>query len=228
MGEKKKKEAKMARWKQVVVIGACVLFVVLMIVSSMGSSWITGIAGAKPGNTVVVDYTINDAAGNPVITTDQQLFKQIAGSNGNILYTNQLSITANMTRDETLLPIPAYSATEGWKYEYALFAPEFNAISSGVVGMKVNEQKKVTVPGSSSMVQLWTPEQLALNGVNMSQIQVGDSFVMGVSDNPDEMATNSSAETYVRIGAITNKAADGVTVNFGVPTIDLKVVSIGS
>jgi hypothetical protein len=101
-------------------------------------------------------------------------------------------------------------------------------MSAGVVGMKVNEQKRVTVPGSTDMVQVWSPEQLTLNGVNMSQIRVGDILAMGVSDNPEEMATNHSAPTYIRIGTITNKANEGATVNFGIPSIDLKVVSIGS
>jgi hypothetical protein len=51
---------------------------------------------------------------------------------------------------------------------------------------------------------------------------------MGVSDSP-ELDKNSTASTYsVRIGEVTKKTADGVVVNFGYPTIDIRVVSINS
>ena len=46
MGEKKQKEKKVAQWKKIIVVGACVLFVVLMIVSGMGSSWISAFSVA--------------------------------------------------------------------------------------------------------------------------------------------------------------------------------------
>ena len=77
MGDKKQKEASQKRWKKVLFIIAAVLFVVVMVVSSMGSHWITGLAPVKAGDAVVIDYTIYDAAGNPVVTTSQELFKQV-------------------------------------------------------------------------------------------------------------------------------------------------------
>ncbi|MDO9324518.1 MAG: hypothetical protein Q7T80_06120, partial [Methanoregula sp.] len=71
MGEKKQKEKAVAQWKKIVVVGACVLFVVLMIVSGMGSGWISAFKVIKPGDAVVVDYTFYDAGGNAILTTDQ-------------------------------------------------------------------------------------------------------------------------------------------------------------
>ena len=53
MGDKKQKEATMKRVNQVLVIGACVLFVVLMILSGMGSGWLTMFTVVKPGDSVV-------------------------------------------------------------------------------------------------------------------------------------------------------------------------------
>ena len=49
----------------------CVLFVGLMIVSGMGTGWITIFTSVKPGDTVVIDYTLYDAAGKPIVTTEQ-------------------------------------------------------------------------------------------------------------------------------------------------------------
>lgn len=60
MGEKKRKEEEVARWKKVVVIGACILFVILMVVSAMGTSWLSMFSAVKPGDTVIVDYTLYD------------------------------------------------------------------------------------------------------------------------------------------------------------------------
>ncbi len=76
------------------------------------------------------------------------------------------------------------------------------------------------------MTQLWSPEQLQRNGVNLTDINVGDVLAMGVSDNPEEMATNQSANTYVRVGEVSRKSNEGVVVEFGYPAVDIRVVSI--
>ncbi len=226
MGEKKQKEKKVAQWKKIVVVGACVLFVVLMIVSGMGSSWISAFAVAKPGDVAVIDYTLYDAGGNPIVTTDQTIFKQAVSQGKFMLFSKQLSITTNQSLTQTLIPVQVYSTSSGWVDKFAIFKPEYDAMSSGIVGMKVNEQKRVNIPQSASMTQLWTPELLMRNGVNLSDIKVGDIIPMGVSDNPEAMATNQSSTSYVRIGEVSQKTADGATVNFGYPAIDFRVVSI--
>ena len=61
MGDKKQKEERMKTVKQVLIVGACILFVVLMILSGMGSSWLTMFTVTKPGDIVIVDYTFYDA-----------------------------------------------------------------------------------------------------------------------------------------------------------------------
>ena len=71
MSDKKQKEARIKKVKQVLVVGACVLFVVLMILSGMGSHWLTMFTVVKPGDTVVVDYTFYDATGTPILTSNQ-------------------------------------------------------------------------------------------------------------------------------------------------------------
>ncbi len=47
MGDKKQKEATMKRVNQVLVVGACVLFVVLMVLSGMGSGLAHHVHGSK-------------------------------------------------------------------------------------------------------------------------------------------------------------------------------------
>jgi hypothetical protein len=226
MGEKKQKEKSIAQWKKVVVVGACVLFVVLMIVSGMGMSWISAFAVAKPGDVVVVDYTLYDAGGNPIVTSDQTLFKTKYSQGLPIIFSKQISVTANQSLSHPLFPVQVYSVSAGWVNQFAIFRPEYDAISSGTVGMKVNGQKRVIIPSSESMTQLWSPELLQRNGVNLTTINVGDILTMGVSDNPEEMASNSSTMTYMRVGEVSRKSTQGVVVDFGYPSADIRIVSI--
>jgi hypothetical protein len=226
MGEKKQKEKTVAQWKKIVVIGACVLFVVLMIVSGMGYGWISAFKVVKPGDVAVIDYTLYDAGENPIMTTDQQLFRQTRDQGKSVLLSKQISLTANQSLAHPLFPVQVSSTSSGRLVQFALFKPEYDAMSSGIVGMKVNEQKRVTFFSNTTMTQLWSPEQLALNKVNMSEINVGDFLTMGVSDNPEEMATNKSVLTYMRVGEVARKSTLGVVVDFGYPTADIRVISI--
>ena len=226
MGEKKQKEKKVAQWKKIVVVGACVLFVVLMIVSGMGSSWISAFTVAKPGDVAVIDYTLYDAGGNPIVTTDQTLFKQVATQGKFVFFSKQISFTSNQSLARTIFPVQVYSTGSGWANQFALLKPEYDAMSSGIVGMKVNEQKRINIPSSASMTQLWSPELLKRNGVNLSDMNVGDIIPMGVGDNPEEMATNKSSITYMRIGEVSRITPQGAVVDFGYPSADIRVVSI--
>ena len=86
MGEKKKKEESKKKWTKIGLIILAVLFVVVMVVSSMGTNWITGLAPIRAGDSVVIDYTIYDAAGNPLVTTSQQVYQQAAQAGNGIMY----------------------------------------------------------------------------------------------------------------------------------------------
>src|SRR5208337_5433466 len=92
MGEKKKKEASAKMWTKVIAVIAGVLFVVLMVVSAMGTSWISSFATVKPGDSVVVDYTIYDANGNPLITTDLSQYQQAMASGTGLIYAKQIPL----------------------------------------------------------------------------------------------------------------------------------------
>ena len=76
------------------------------------------------------------------------------------------------------------------------------------------------------MTQNWSADQLMLNKVNISDINVGDVLAMGVSDNPDVEVTNASAITYIRTGEVIRKTQSGVIVDFGYPAADVRIVSI--
>jgi len=226
MGVKKKKEESTKLVSKILIVCVCLLFVGLMILSGMGTSWLSIFNVVKPGDTVVIDYTLYNAGGNPILTTDQQLYVKTASASGGLVLSRQISLTANQTLPRSLYPVQIYTSDSGWTKQFAIFSPEYDAISNGIVGMKMNEQKRISIPSGNSMTQEWTTDQLTLNKVNISNINIGDILAMGVSDNPEAEVSNTSAITYIRTGEITQKTQSGVVVDFGYPVADVRIVSI--
>jgi len=226
MGVKKKKEESTKLVSKILIVSVCLLFVGLMILSGMGTSWLSIFTAVKPGDTVVIDYTLYNAGGNPILTTDQQLYVKTASTSGGLVLTKQIAITANQTLSRSLYPVQIYTSGSGWSKQFAIFSPEYDAISNGIVGMKMNEQKRISIPSGNSMTQEWTTDQLMLNKVNISDISIGDVLAMGVSDNPEAEVSNISAITYIRTGEITQKTQSGVVVDFGYPVAEVRIVSI--
>jgi len=226
MGEKKKKAESMKLAKKVLIVGACVLFVVLMIISGMGSSWLTMFTAVRPGDTVVIDYTLFDAAGKPIVTTEKSTYDQAVAQGSGIFGSKQITITANQTMGKPIYAIPVYPSNGGTVQQLALFSSEYNAVSSGIIGMRVNEQKRIVISVDMPMTYDWSAERLALNKINLSDITVGNSFFMGISDNPEAAVNNTSANAFLRVGEVANKSPDGMVVDFRYPAIDVRVVSI--
>ena len=228
MGEKKQREATTKKWKQVLIVGACVLFVVLMIVSGMGSGWLSSFVSVKPGDVVVIDYTLKDAKGNPLVTSDQTLYKQLIASGYTLPFSKQLTITANQPITRQIFPVQIYTTQTGWANQYGIFNSEYNAINSGIVGMKANEKKTISVTSGIPLTQYWSAEKLMESKLNLSTVQVGTLIPLGVSENQDAITENSTANYYIRLGEITEKTDEGVTIDFAHPNIDVRVISINN
>jgi hypothetical protein len=226
MGEKKKKEAAMKTVNKVLIVGACVLFVVLMIISGMGSGWLTMFSVVKPGDTVVIDYTVFDAAGKPVITSEQTTYNQAVAQGQDIFGSKQLTIISNQTMEKPIYAVQGYASTGSSVQQLAIFSSEYNAISSGIIGMKVNEQKRIPIFSAVSMTNELSVEQLALSKINLTDVSIGDNFFMGVSDNSEKVTNSTTPNTYLRIGEVTNKSSEGVVVDLSYPVVEVSVVSI--
>ncbi len=226
MGTKKQVEKSKKLWIKVLAVIAGVVFVFLMVFSAMGSSWITSLAAVKPGDVVVVDYTLLNEQGNPIITSNQQLYEQLTSQGYGVLFSKPLTITANQTLNTNLFPIQVYSASTGWTNQFVLFSTEYDTIGSGIVGLKTNDQKTISLAPAKPMTQFWSANQLASSNLSLSSIQVGDMIPLGVSNSQTASQVNSTGPQYVRIGEIVNKTTDGITIDFSYPTIDVTVTSI--
>jgi hypothetical protein len=226
MGTKKKKEETTKLVSKILIVCVCVLFVGLMILSGMGTSWLTIFTSVKAGDTVVIDYTLFDAAGKPIVTTEKSTYDQAVAQDSGIFGSKQITLAANRTMEKPIYTIPVYPSNGGKVQQLALFSSEYDAVSSGIIGMRVNEQKRIAISSNMSMTYDWSAERLALNKINLSEINVGDSFFMGVSDNPEGAANNTTANTFLRVGEVVSKSPEGVVVDFSFPAIDVRVVTI--
>jgi hypothetical protein len=161
------------------------------------------------------------------MTSDQALYKNLAASGTGVILSKQLSMTSGQSLSTSIYPVSIYTTTSGTQ-QFALFSTEYNAISAALVGMKTGEQKHITLPSNISMTQTWSAAQLQRNNVNMSELNIGDTLAMGVSDNPEAMISNTSTITYTRTGKIVSKTNAGVVVDFGYPSADISMVSINA
>jgi hypothetical protein len=197
-----------------------------MIISGMGSGWLTMFSVIKPGDTVVIDYTLFDATGKPVITSVQTTYNQAVAQGRDIFGSKQLTIISNQKMEKPIYAVQGYASTGSSVQQLAIFASEYNAISSGIIGMKVNEQKRIPIFSAISMTNELSVEQLALSKINLTDISIGDNFFMGVSDNSEKVTNSTAASTFLRIGEITNKSSEGAVVDLSYPVVEVRVVSI--
>jgi len=219
MKEKKQaqKNSGTAGWKKVLVIAVGLTFVVLMILSGMGTSWITGMKGAQPGDTATIDYTIRDGGGNVIITTNPSIFNASLKNGGSMVFlTARMSVGVNSTAATDVVKVPAYHPQVG-QLQFGLFSPEVEAISQGLTGMKRGESKTVPFLTDSSFSRHMTAEEFQGIGGNYTNVRIGDPFLLAFVENPIVKLDNTTdPDLYIsRVAHVTGKDSDGVTVDFG-------------
>jgi hypothetical protein len=79
---KKEKKTEIFPWKKVFVIAVGVLFIAMMVLSAMGMSWLQSFRTVMANDTVTIDFTLRDAVGQPVLTTDQNLYRTLSWGEG--------------------------------------------------------------------------------------------------------------------------------------------------
>lgn len=191
-------------WTQVGVIGFCVLIVIMCIVSFSGlpnalgnlinGNGATGTGAVVSGNPVYVNYTMN-IGGSPVLMSGMGLY---AGSQ-----TNQTQ----------------YISFEGYTYPFAIYAEEYNQISSGVVGLSPGESRSVAGSGSN-LAYAFTKDNITSMGLDFDTLEVKDLLYL------NEYYTDDLGEEAIAIrpAMITEKTSDGLTIQYGTDTIDIEMV----
>ena len=106
MGVKKKKEESTKLVSKILIVCVCVLFVGLMILSGMGTGWLTIFTSVKSGDTVVIDYTLFDAAGKPIVTSEKSMYDQALAQGSGIFGSKQITLAANRTFENPIYSDP--------------------------------------------------------------------------------------------------------------------------
>jgi hypothetical protein len=215
-------------WTKYLIVTACVLFAVFMILSMLGMSWLNIFSQAKPGNSALVDFTLRDAQGRAVVTTVNGVYTQAQASKILTLMSNQMPIRVNISETRDLIPIQVVNpSSQGGLIDFGLFSPELDAISYGLMGMKVGESRTLRVPIASQLSRTMSKEQFAnITGDSFSGMKVGDQVPISFSETPQISLDNSTPTTYLRTSMITAISGENVTINYGYPTIDITLTEL--
>ena len=215
-----------ANWAKIGVVLLCVLFAVAMVISYFSPAISALTTSVTPGQYVTFDFTVRDALGRPVLTSNQQVFKDAIQNNQAIYYANRLEVVANSTSKEQVVNVPVYVPGYGWTGQFALFSPEYDSIAAALVGMKTGGTKTINLPKIPGLVQSAPAARFAQMNVSLSSLKVNQQLQMGVASIPESANATLPNETSFRIARITQIGNDSVIMDSGYPTIEVTVVSV--
>ncbi|MDD1720180.1 MAG: hypothetical protein LUQ25_08985 [Methanoregulaceae archaeon] len=214
-------------WQKTGAVAVGLFFVVVMVVSSLGTGWLTGLVTVKPGDSVVINYTLRDNQGRPVVTTDQKLYTDTIQNRQIVLYTGPRLMAANMTATGSFSPIDVYFRGDTMKF--GLFSEETNRISQGVVGMKTGEQKRINIGLPVESLYYIPMDRFEEYFGNETEIAPGVQVPLFLSDQESVPLMNDTpSNIYVRIASIVNQSPEGVTLDYGYSAADVTMVRINN
>lgn len=217
-------------WTKYVVVAACVLLAVFMVFSMLGMSWLNIFSQAKPGNSATVDFTIRDAQSRPIVTTASNIYLNAQEDGNLVVMSDKLPMRVNISENRDLVPIQVMNpSNNGGLIDFGLFSPELDAISYGLVGMKVGDTKTVQIPGASQLTRTMSKDQFAnITGDSYANVKVGSQVPIAFSETPQIAVDNATPSTYLRTSTVTAISDGNVTINYGYPTIDITLTQLST
>ncbi len=225
--KEKNKEPGVANWKKALAVIVGVLFVVLMVVSSMGMSWISGIAPAKPGDTATLLYTVYDDQGRAVLTTDQRIFNTTWSKSNIVFLASPIQMVVNSTTQDLFAPMPAQLPRTG-EVQFAMLGAEANLISQGLVGMRTGETKRISLNVGDPMETDITKEQFSqMFGNTTTNVVQGTQFIRVLTDQPAiNLDPNVTLPEYYRVFYFKSINPDGYTMKYGYANADVTMYQL--
>jgi hypothetical protein len=227
---KKGKEKEIFPWKKVFVIAVGVLFVAMMVLSAMGMSWLQSFRRVAANDSVTVDFTLRDPLGQPVLTSDQNLYRAALTQGGLILLTSPLTIRAGYVGNGPFTGVKAenyYLSRAGQQINFGILGQELDGMDVAVLGMKTGEKKTVRFTLSDPLVISMKDYEFTAMGGNFTALTVGDLIPIGFSETPLVSGledSNTSAQNAIwRIGTVINKTGHSIEVRHLYPTVDITV-----
>ncbi len=223
---KKEQNKKPVNWTKIFVVGFGVFFAVAMIATYM-APLIEGFRTVKANDTAVVGFTLRDAEGKAILTTDQQAYADALRSGVPAFHTQPLVIQAGKIGNNVVNPVLAYNPSTGW-LEYALLGLELDDIARSVVGMRPGETKSVSFTYTDPLTVDIDAEEFDIIGGNFTTAEVGDWVPMGFTDTPVITAPGEEATPNgsLRMAKITEKNTENLTIVHRYRSVDIVVNEI--
>jgi hypothetical protein len=212
-------------WAKIFLVMGCILFVGVMIITSLGTNWLVTMKPAQSGDTTVVDITLKDALGRPVFTTNEGIYTQAVGKNQTVWLAKYLTVTVNRTTNNLVEPVPATLSGQETQY-FAFLGPEMNQITANLVGMKEKSTKQITFVKNPQFQNVTTREGFESIGGNFSSVEENQQMIFGLtipSVNGDE---NSTPQYALRTVTLKNKTNESVTIDYGYTTADITILKL--
>jgi hypothetical protein len=227
-GNQKKNKGVSDRLSKIAILGVLLICVVGF---TLNMGFFSFFKTAQPGSICQVGYTLYDAQGVPLITSNEQVAQAEYESGNLALLSEPLVLTVGEEYQETFVPITLLYP-EG--ASNTLLANELAEINAALPGMRVNEQKTIEISGADTMVTAMTAEQFdsIVQGYgteyNFSAAEPGDWVPLGMSATPIIELDNATPEIYVRYGKVAQKTTDEIAVAYGYPTASITLEYIGN
>jgi hypothetical protein len=227
---KREKKKEIFPWKKVFVIAVGVLFVAMMVLSAMGMSWLQSFRTVMANDSVTIDFTLRDAIGQPVLTSDRNLY-QAALARGYLSFlTGPLTVRAGYIGSPAYTGVQAenyYMSQSGQEIRFGLLGQELDELDTGVLGMKTGETKTIHFSFLDPLTISMNADEFTAMGGNFTTIAEGDLIPIGLSETPLIQGLeeyNSTPENAVwRIAMVSNKTADSIEIEHRYPSADITV-----
>jgi hypothetical protein len=229
--EKKGKPAKKngdwtKSWAKIFLVLGCILFVGVMIITSLGTNWLVTMKPAASGDTAVVDLTLKDELGRPVFTTNERIYNQAVEKNQTVWLAQYFTVTVNKTTNSLVEPVPATLSGKETQY-FALLGPEMNQITNNLVGMKEKSTKQIQFVQNPQFQNVTDGEGFERMGGDFSAVEENQQMIFGLtipSMSGDDI--NSTPEYALRTVILKNKTNDTVTIDYGYKTADITILKL--
>jgi hypothetical protein len=220
----KKKEI---NWNKGLLVVFGVLFAFLMIGTYM-SPLISTFRSVRANDTVTVEYTLRDADGRAILTSNQAIFTQEGQAGSPVFLTQDLAVKAGVIGNDMINAVPAYHPSIGWT-EFALLGLEIDDISAEVLDMHSGETKKISFTYEDSLIVNMTPEEYDIIGGNFTRAEVGNYIPIAFSDTPIISAPGENVtqpDPCIRVAKVIQKGTDEIIIQHRYPTVDIAVKDI--
>jgi len=215
-------------WYRITFVAMAIIFAVAMVGSYMYPLF-TAQRTAERGTIATVDYTIYDAADQPVITSDIDLYRQAQQKGEEVLLTPALTMPVGVTVNETaIIGIPVYG---GGNLTFGLLGFELNDIGRSLTGMSPGATLMVPLDyaGNRLIINVTAAEFEGMTGYNFSGVHTGDRVWLGLTSRPtmgvgDEGGRNT--QTPLRIARVVEKGGDFLLLEYGYSTVEVRLSNL--